>query len=47
MELLEEFPVDRASESSDDVSRNGEKYVEREFRDVREGFSDLNSPAGI
>ena len=47
MALSEIFPREMASVSSDDVAGNGAEFVEREFRDVRERFSNLASPEGI
>ena len=47
MALSEGFPVERVSESSDDVARHGAKFVERKFCAARERVSNLNSPSGV
>ena len=45
--MPERFSRERASTSSDNVTVHGEKFIEREFRDVREGVPNLASPKGV
>ena len=47
MALLERFPRERDSTSSDDVAGHGAEFVEHKFRSVRDIFSDLDSPSGV
>ena len=45
--MSEIFSIDRASISSDDVAGHGAEFVEREFRAIRDGVSDLYFPEGV
>ena len=45
--MLEIFPIDRASTSSDNVAGHRVEFIEREFRAVGEVVTDLASPTGV
>ena len=47
MALPEEFPRERASAFSDNVSKHGVVFIERGFCAVREGVPNLDSPEGV